>query len=274
MNKGEIETILRQNSPWYQRISLPYELTTTDQPLSWYQDDAWDNVIDDVKLEDASRLRPIPKWNHLKKIIPPLEGKTVLEIGSNCGFFTFEFAKTAKRAVGIDVSPDWHRKSLILKDLKAVENVEFYLCDFFLLEHLDQLPLTSQASFFSPNGLTMKLLPNIADVIFCSTVIDHIYFPFLFIYKILLGASSCAIIDTPIIDSWSPSDSFGHNQFLHIDGPKNGSHHGFSATSSFWKFLLKRLNVDESIVAFHRYSQNNLCIVVDTSKWIPMHLGC
>jgi|694.fasta_scaffold14212_10 hypothetical protein len=274
MQPEEIKSLIDRNSPFYQRINLPHGLTTTDLPGSWYQDNAWDNAIDAVSIEDAARYRPQPKWKHLQNLIPPLEGKTILEIGSNCGFFTFEFAKHAERAIGLDVSKDWHKKSLLLKSIKQCTKSEFYLCDFMLLDDLDSLKNEDRLDFFSPTGTTISIKPNIVDIAFCSTVIDHVYFPFLFIYKMLMCARSCAIIDTPIIDSWKPGDCYGHNQFMHIDGPEDGCHHGFSATKSFWSYYLKRLNVNENIVAFTQYSQNNLCIVVNTSLWQPSHLGC
>ena len=274
MNKDEIISILQKNSPFYQRIDLQHGLTTTDLPGSWYQDAAWDNAIDSVSIEDAARYRPLPKWKHIEGLMPSLEGKTILEIGSNCGFFTFEFAKRAERAIGLDVSREWHEKSLVIKSIKQCTKSEFYLCDFMLLDDLESLGKHEKLDFFSPLGTTISIRPNIVDVAFCSTVIDHVYFPFLFIYKMLMCARSCAIIDTPVIDMWNPTDRYDHNQFMHIDGPSDGCHHGFSATKSFWSYYLKRLNVTEDAVAFIQYSANNLCIIINTSLWRPSHMGC
>jgi len=274
MERQEIENLIKGNSPFYQRIELPYGLTTTDLPGSWYQDDAWDNAIDQVSIEEAARFRPEPKWKHIQNIMPPLEGKDILEIGSNCGFFTFEFAKKATRAIGIDVSREWHKKSLMLKSIKQCMRSEFYLCDFMLLGDLVSLQKGENLDFFSPSGTDINIKPDIVDISFCSTVIDHVYFPFLFIYKMLMNSREWAIVDTPIIDSWNPGDRFGHHQFLHIDGPEDGCHHGFSATKSFWRYYLKRLNIGDNIVRYEQYSPNNLCIIINTSHWRPSHLGC
>jgi SAM-dependent methyltransferase len=53
---------------------------------------------------EACILRPHPKWRYLAPLMPPLAGKSVLEIGSSNGFFSFRFAEAgAERVTGIEV---------------------------------------------------------------------------------------------------------------------------------------------------------------------------
>jgi SAM-dependent methyltransferase len=276
MNRLEIEKIIEEYLPWYQRIELAPGLFTTENNDSWFKDDAWDNVIDDVTIQDASRFRPIPKWNYIKTYLPDLTNKTIMEIGCNCGFFSVEFSRTAKHVYGVDVSEHWLKRAKIVKDILNIENLTLIHMDFLSLRNLDKsyLDETKYRDFFSEENFSVPFERGIVDGIFCSTVIDHVYFPFFFIYKMLFNAKSFVILDTPVIDNWAPSDKFNHQKFLHIDGPSDGSHHGFSATKGFWQFLLGRLNVSPDIVAFHEYGNSNLCIVIDVSRWGPRHLGC
>jgi hypothetical protein len=276
MNIEQIKELINDNAPWYQRIELAPGIFTTDLPDSWFNDAAWDNVMDDVGIEDASKYRPIPKWKHIKNFMPDINGHIVLEIGCNCGFFSVEFSKKAEKVFGIDVSETWLNKARKVKEVLSIDNIYFIHSDFLLFNNLrtDYLEKISYINFFNSNNLNLSFERKIVDTIFCSTVIDHVYFPFLFIYKMLFNSKKYVILDTPVIDKWEPTDKFNHNQFLHIDGPADNSHHGFTATESFWRFLLKRLNVNDEMVVYNRYGENNLCIVINTVNWEPLHLGC
>ena len=94
-NNKDIYELLNNNSPWYQRIELPkYQLTTTSNNNWAVFDQASDNTLGGrLTPREAAILRPQPKWMFIRKRLPEIEGKTILEVGANCGFFSFEFAK-------------------------------------------------------------------------------------------------------------------------------------------------------------------------------------
>jgi len=102
-SKAEIEDLLARENFKYQNITLPYGLQTGG--------------------EDRSATA--------RAILPDdLSGESVLDIGSNFGFFCFEAAKRgATRVLGIDVDPENIRKARLLADCLGL-NVEFALLDF------------------------------------------------------------------------------------------------------------------------------------------------
>lgn len=100
--KEQIQELLRRENFTYQRIELPYGLSTSG--------------------EDRSATA--------RAIFPEsLKGKSVLDLGCNNGFFCYEAARRgATRVVGLDVDPDMIRKNRILAEILG-HDVEFNVMD-------------------------------------------------------------------------------------------------------------------------------------------------
>jgi SAM-dependent methyltransferase len=101
-NEQQVRELLREHDFPYQKIALPYGLSTpgTDRSAT------------------AEMVFPAD-----------MTGKTVLDIGCKYGYFCFEaLARGATRAVGVDVDPDSVRKGRLLADCLGA-NASFGLLD-------------------------------------------------------------------------------------------------------------------------------------------------
>src|SRR3954470_18550267 len=82
----ERETEIAALGPWFHNLHLPDGSQTA--PLH--------------PLGDFPRF----KWNELAPLLPSdLEGWTVLDIGCNAGFYSFELARRGAQVTAIDVEP-------------------------------------------------------------------------------------------------------------------------------------------------------------------------
>jgi 2-polyprenyl-3-methyl-5-hydroxy-6-metoxy-1,4-benzoquinol methylase len=109
-SREQIAELLRERRFGYHRVDLPYGLHT--------------------RGDDRSETRDI--------VLPPsLEGKSVLDVGSAHGYFSFAAeARGAARVVGVELRDDRFRDALLLKDIKG-SNVEFIQRDI-VLDPLDE----------------------------------------------------------------------------------------------------------------------------------------
>ncbi|MCB9896745.1 MAG: methyltransferase domain-containing protein [Planctomycetes bacterium] len=107
--REQLVEFLEREKPKYQRIELPYGLSTDGED----------------RRETAERILP-----------ERMDGKSLLDIGCFLGFFEHEaLRRGAARAVGIDINPDRLRQARGLAECLGLP-VEFHRCD---LEH-DELP--------------------------------------------------------------------------------------------------------------------------------------
>jgi ubiquinone/menaquinone biosynthesis C-methylase UbiE len=261
-SREEIAAEIKRRKPWYQRIEFPaYSITTTDDPTNAMIDGAWDNKIGDLTLEQASIMRPQPKWAEIQKAMPPVAGLDVLEIGSACGYFSFEFVKAgARTVVGLDVSDQWLNNARWAASVLGYRNVEFRNVDFMnysASERRDAEGLLSDASDSIP-------LPNKkVDVVFMSTVIDHLFFPMFAIYKMLRIARRHVVIDCPVMHF----DMVADKKALTLDVAPDGSHHGFLGDARFWKTYVSRLGVPSDHIHQHLYNDGRgMCMVINCDE--------
>lgn len=98
--KEEVKRLLETGGVDYQKIDLPYGLSTTGKDRS----------------------------STCNKILPKdMTGKTVLDIGCMHGYFCFEALKRgARKAVGVDIDPEAIRKARLLSDCLGLP-AEFHL---------------------------------------------------------------------------------------------------------------------------------------------------
>jgi tRNA (mo5U34)-methyltransferase len=103
--KKIIETRVRQLGDWFQNFNLNGVQTAPYHPLGDY---------------------PSVKWQRFSQAIPnDLTGKTVLDIGSNAGFYSFEMKKRgATRVLGIDTDEKYLRQAEFVREILNLD-VEF-----------------------------------------------------------------------------------------------------------------------------------------------------
>lgn len=168
---------------WYQRLKIPglNLYTTSDHGrLDFPGDPGWLNTLGNrLTSEEGAVLRPMPKWGYIKPVLPDLSGKSVLDIGCNNGFFSFEFSDLgASHVTGVDVYDLFLHGALWMKSLRKVENVEFILMDALL-----DLSLPKH------------------DIVFMSEVHAHFVDPLFGILRAVNLAKKTLIIDGPALPS-------------------------------------------------------------------------
>jgi SAM-dependent methyltransferase len=121
---------------WWQRLKIPgLDLhTTSDHKRLQVSNPGWLNTLGDrLTPEEGFILRPMPKWAYLKRLIPDLSGKSVLEFGCNNGFFSFKFVDLgANHVTGVDVYDPFLIAARWMKSARQIDNVEFILTDALL----------------------------------------------------------------------------------------------------------------------------------------------
>ncbi|MEP6602908.1 MAG: class I SAM-dependent methyltransferase [Spartobacteria bacterium] len=172
----EIKRILAAEKFTYQRVQLPYGLSTSGK--------------------DRSATRDL--------IFPErLAGKSVLDVGSALGYFCFEAeAQGATRILGLELNDERLRQSLLLKDILG-SNAEFvrrdvvneplteqFDCVFFLnvIHHLDEpMRAISLLAAMTRERLVIEF-PTFADKRFRRNV--GLRFPSFYNRLPLIGVSS------------------------------------------------------------------------------------
>ena len=172
----EIRSILRERKFEYHRVDLPFGLHTGGS--------------------DRSETRDL--------VLPKsLKGKTVLDVGSALGYFSFEAeARGAKRVVGVELMEKRFRDALLLKDIKG-SRVEFVRQDVVsepLGEHFDHVLLLNVIHHLKEPFRAMRQLASITNerlVIEFPTFADRrfrrsvkFWFPFVYNRLPLVGVSS------------------------------------------------------------------------------------
>jgi tRNA (mo5U34)-methyltransferase len=102
MTRDEIETQVRRLGPWFHNLDLAGVQTAPEHFLGDY---------------------PRVKWQRFAHAIPDnLEGKTVLDIGCNGGFYSIEMKRRgAARVVGIDSDDDYLLQARLAAEICGVE---------------------------------------------------------------------------------------------------------------------------------------------------------
>jgi len=193
---------------WFQRIDFPaLGFSSTSDHGSAFIDEGGINTLGRrLTSEQASVLRPYPKWIYLKPRMPDVQGKSVLEVGSSNGFFSFRFAEMgAARVTGMEIVRPQHEAACWSRDVLGYKNVEFL--------HSDFLADTSIRKH---------------DVVFCSEVVNHFPFPFYGIARLIALANETFIFDTGSVDipeqflrldtGWTRTEALLYHSFLYSDG--------------------------------------------------------
>lgn len=160
-SEDEVKKILKSNRFEYQKVDLPYGLSTRGQER---------NQTADIILEED------------------FSGKSILDIGCAYGYFCFKVEEQgAKRVVGTEIKPDRFRGASLIKQVKG-SGVEFIRKDIFsekldekfdvvlLLNVIHHLPFPLYALNEIAKLCNEKLIleyPNTDDKKFQSTISGH-----------------------------------------------------------------------------------------------------
>ncbi|MCK4872877.1 MAG: methyltransferase domain-containing protein [Phycisphaerales bacterium] len=260
MTREELLSEIAARKPWYQRIEFPeYGVTTTDDIENAYPDRAPDNQVEGLSPEQAAQQRPVPKWKHIEGVLPDVQGLDVLEVGSNCGFFSFKFAQLgAKRVVGLDVVPKWLDHARWCNEILGHSQVSFHNCDFM---NFTGDPSEAHDGLLRHTDSHIPLPDDTFDLIFMSTVLDHTFFPFLVIYKMLRMSRRWVVIDGPVINT--TKDEAIMKQGYALDGNRHGS----VFTPYMFAMTFFRHGIPKEDVHAHAYNNGeNMTFVVDTTN--------
>jgi 2-polyprenyl-3-methyl-5-hydroxy-6-metoxy-1,4-benzoquinol methylase len=181
-----IENFRRYHGHWFQRIDFPAHglASTSDHSLAYIDEGGLNTLNQRLTSEEASILRPWPKWTYIEPILPDMTGKTVLELGSSNGFFSFRFAERGAQAVtGVEILKEQCDAAKWAADVLDYNNVTFLNADLLL-------DLTIQKH----------------DIVFLSEVHNHFLVPFFGLLRILNLARELVIFDASGI---IPSDEQG-----------------------------------------------------------------
>jgi SAM-dependent methyltransferase len=205
---------IRKRAPWYQRIDFPeYGVTTTDDPAWMYNDRAWDNFFPGMKAEEAPQLRPIPKFERFQHLLPDVAGKSVLEVGTACGFFVFEFCRRgASRATGLDISDVNVEKATFCAEVLGIKQARFVAGD-------------------------VGLYKEAHDIVWGASLHEHFFFPFYYLARLLCLAREKLVLET---HQYVRDDQERVCRLdLDPNTPPTGGSHGFHFSRAlFYNFLL------------------------------------
>ncbi len=116
---GETSRTIAQLGPWFHNLHLPDgSQTAVDHPLGDF---------------------PAFKWRQIAPSLPSdLTGWSVLDIGCNAGFYSFELARRGGRVLGIDHDEHYLRQARWAAGVFALEDrIEFRRMGVYDLAHLD-----------------------------------------------------------------------------------------------------------------------------------------
>ena len=116
---------------WFQRIFVEDLGIYTTSDHERYGKDApglLHTVFGALSPREGALLRPMAKWLYIEPILPDLSGKSVLEIGSSGGFWSFKFAeKGAARVTGIEIIASHVKAANALARQKGVDDRVIFL---------------------------------------------------------------------------------------------------------------------------------------------------
>jgi SAM-dependent methyltransferase len=175
---------------WFQRVDIPgTKLTTTSDhsQVMINTGNPLQTLSGTLTDQQGSILRPRAKWCYLEPMLPDLTGKTVLDAGCNCGFFSFEFARLgATRVTGCDlVTGSLTQAGHIAREKQCLDRVKFVHDDFTRSSELKS-----------------------HDVVFMSEVFTHSPSPVNTLYAAALLADETLIIDDFFERQDGPLDFF------------------------------------------------------------------
>jgi SAM-dependent methyltransferase len=113
--------------------------------------------FNDQFTEEDALNNPNWKWEKFKHIIPEhLDGKTILDIACNCGFYSFELAKRGANVIGFDKSYMDVVRAIFARKILGLSN------SLFLYGTVEELPSRYRGPF---------------DIVLCLGLLYHSWHP-------------------------------------------------------------------------------------------------
>jgi SAM-dependent methyltransferase len=237
---------IRKRAPWYQRIAFPeYGITTTDDPAWMYPDSAWDNLFPGMTPEEAPRMRPLPKFERCRHLLPDFAGKSVLDVGTSCGFFAFEFCKRgASRTTGLDISAENIEKAKFCAEILGLPQAQFEVRDIGLYNE-----------------------PH--DIVWGASLHEHFFFPFYYFARMLCLAREQLVLETH--HYVRDDDARVCTLDLAQNVPVTGGAHGFHFSRTLFRDYLRMLGISpasvEERVFYDDSAVRRLLLCVDTKEF-------
>src|ERR1700704_1742289 len=173
MTREEILSELRRLEPWFHRIDLGGGIYTKTESVMGEPVD-----------------HPLGPWQTIQKLLPPdLRGKTVLDVGCNAGFYSFEARRRgAKRVLGVDGQRQHVRQGLFVRKVLGLE-VEFRRLNVYEL---------------SPRSVGQF------DITLALGLLYHLKHPILALENLYQVTKELLVIETAIMPPERTPESFTH----------------------------------------------------------------
>jgi len=192
LDSQEAEELLTM--PWWQRIDDEHLGITTRSDHSRFNDAAGPlhTLYGRLTEQEATALRPMAKSLYMQRHLPDLRGKSILEIGSNCGFWSLKFAELgAAKVTGVEA---------------ISEHVE---CARFMARRKG---LDDRVAFINGDAFYDKIEQH--DIVFYSEVLVHSLVPYHAFLR-TLGLARVLVI----ADEWFGWDAESDGQFFMSGDP-------------------------------------------------------
>jgi len=174
--------------------------------------------------------RPLQRFRHL---MPPLlaahngslEGKRVLDIACNSGFWSLQCALRGAQVVGFDARQENIDQANLVKRIVGLDNVEFNVLDFW-----DMSPQSLGGTF---------------DVVLCLGFLNHLPYPIQALQLIKNMSRKHVLLDTMLYRS---TDSAVALEWQQSDDIRHAKRYGIVAipTENAVELILREIGVSES----------------------------
>jgi tRNA (mo5U34)-methyltransferase len=158
----ELRELFDSMKPWHHLIDVHGVPTKTES--------AWGDDLDHPKV----------LWESVSELLPSLEGKRVLDVGCNDGFFLFACRRLgAKEVVGVEVREHYYDHAVLVNRLLDLGGINVHLLSAYDVgEALGQF-----------------------DVTLALGLIYHLKNPFLFLERVSAITTSTIIVETAVRNS-------------------------------------------------------------------------
>jgi tRNA (mo5U34)-methyltransferase len=173
----ELRELFDSVKPWHHLIDVRGVATKTES--------AWGDDLD----------HPRVLWESVSELLPSLEGKRVLDVGCNDGFFLFACRRLgAKEVVGVEVREHYYDHAVLVNRLLDLGGITIHLMSAYDVgEALGQF-----------------------DVTLALGLIYHLKNPFLFLERVSAITTSTIIVETAVRNS---NDDLRNRELERIGAP-------------------------------------------------------
>lgn len=173
--------------------------------------------------------RPLQRFRHFMPYLVAahggsLEGKRVLDIACNSGFWSIQCALLGANVVGFDARSELIDQANLIKSIVGVENVEFKTLDFW--------------------EMTPQLLGGTFDIVLCLGILYHLPKPLEALQLITQLAKTNILLDTAVFQSDAPFIKLHWEEPFDIRAASSSGIVASSSKSSI-ELMLRHIGVDE-----------------------------